>query len=361
MTAQIIAPADAPIQPDDGQDAEHVLLAAGIAGPGELAGAAVHDVSRSHRVWLVELADGSAYVVKRGGAHGAGRSLDAELYAYRLAAWRTGLSTVFPRAFHLDERHQIVVLHAFPHHQLYSHRMAEPGFPSTRLATGLGEVLATLHAATTDLPLPTAANCGVLYLPDVPEQDWQIGGDSASATAVARAAVGDSSITDALRNGAALSRPRCLVHGDVKWDNIVLDEELPTGVRIFDWELSGRGDPAWDVGCALADTTFLPIRLHGLTALPAHADGWFPPAAGALLASYAASRRMPADDDDWANFADRTTLDWIGRGVQLAVECASSVGDPEHPAITDLLVAIRRLIDTYPEVLPLVRKVMARP
>lgn len=43
-----------------------------------------------------------------------------------------------------------------------------------------------------------------------------------------------------------------LVHGDLRWDNCLLDEERPCAVLI-DWESAGWGDPAWDVGCAAAE------------------------------------------------------------------------------------------------------------
>ncbi len=43
-----------------------------------------------------------------------------------------------------------------------------------------------------------------------------------------------------------------LVHGDLRWDNCLLDRT--TGeVVLVDWECAARGDPAWDLGCAVAE------------------------------------------------------------------------------------------------------------
>ncbi len=49
-------------------------------------------------------------------------------------------------------------------------------------------------------------------------------------------------------------RPSCLVHFDVKGDNILLSAKR--GARsgwLIDWELAALGDPAWDVGSMFAD------------------------------------------------------------------------------------------------------------
>ncbi|WP_107774185.1 phosphotransferase family protein [Nocardioides sediminis] len=42
-----------------------------------------------------------------------------------------------------------------------------------------------------------------------------------------------------------------LMHGDVRWANCLVDGG--GGIALVDWEYSGLGDPAWDLGCALAE------------------------------------------------------------------------------------------------------------
>jgi serine/threonine protein kinase len=60
--------------------------------------------------------------------------------------------------------------------------------------------------------------------------------------------------------------PSCLVHNDLKINNILLDLnwELPTSnvIRSIDWEQAGWGDPAFDLGCILG--SYLEIWLDGL-------------------------------------------------------------------------------------------------
>jgi len=58
------------------------------------------------------------------------------------------------------------------------------------------------------------------------------------------------SVNDALRMLKQTWQPTCLIHGDFKCDNILLRQENNTGltIKFIDWELSGWGDPLWDLG-----------------------------------------------------------------------------------------------------------------
>lgn len=49
--------------------------------------------------------------------------------------------------------------------------------------------------------------------------------------------------------------PDCLIHGDMKWDNCLLDGGTPQNgtspLCVVDWELADVGDPGWDIGAVL--------------------------------------------------------------------------------------------------------------
>lgn len=47
-------------------------------------------------------------------------------------------------------------------------------------------------------------------------------------------------------------RQSALINGDVKWDNFLLQSTPEKRLFILDWELSDIGDPAWDIGSAMA-------------------------------------------------------------------------------------------------------------
>jgi len=49
-------------------------------------------------------------------------------------------------------------------------------------------------------------------------------------------------------------RQECLIHADLKAENVVLETlGRKRGLRVIDWELARFGDPAWDVGSVLGD------------------------------------------------------------------------------------------------------------
>ncbi len=333
------------------------LRAARVADAATIDAAELVDASRSHAVTLVTLPDGRAFVVKRvsAEARAAGRSLAAELYAYRLASWRPALAAILPAPVLLDERRQVLALVAAPGDQLLAAHCTQTGFPAAELAAALGRALAALHAATTGVSLPTVAGCGILAIPDTPEADRHLGGPSEAAEAVAREITDDALLAASLRRTQAAVRPSCLIHADVKWDNAVLDPGPPARVLLFDLELSGHGDPAWDVGSALADTASLAVRLHGLAALASDPARWLSPALAALLCAYASHPGAEPSPD----FADRIAGCWTARTVHLALECAAAVDDHRHPVVRDLLAAARRLADAGPAVTAAVHAALA--
>jgi hypothetical protein len=321
-------------------DPRAVLRAAGVASPAAIEAAQLHDVSRSHDVALAVLPDGSRFIIKRASddAHATGRSLAAELYAYRLASWRPAVAAVLPKAVHIDERRQVLVLVAAPSSQLFPAHALRPGFPTPDLAAALGRSLATLHGATEGVPLATVASQGVVDVPDTPEADRQIGGNEPAAIEVARTISNDTVIAEALRRCSRAMRPSCLVHADLKWDNMILDDRPPAQVALFDWELSGLGDPAWDVGSALADTVSLRVRLEGRNAIGSDPAAWLTQSLRAFLWAYGAGTRELGDD-----LSSRVVLSWVARLVHLSVECAASIGDAGHTVVLDLLETARTL------------------
>lgn len=61
--------------------------------------------------------------------------------------------------------------------------------------------------------------------------------------------------SDALRSRLAdLAEPSGdeFVHGDLRWENILVADSAAPRVWLVDWEMGGAGEHAWDVGCVLA-------------------------------------------------------------------------------------------------------------
>lgn len=74
---------------------------------------------------------------------------------------------------------------------------------------------------------------------------------SAGQLEIVRLIQADANAAPGLDDLLSRWQPTHLIHGDVRWDNL-LEDTSGTGTRtlkILDWELCTLGDPAWDVGC----------------------------------------------------------------------------------------------------------------
>lgn len=64
-------------------------------------------------------------------------------------------------------------------------------------------------------------------------------------------------ISDYLTNLHNEWKIQTLIHGDIKWDNVIVRKNIDTksliDMKIVDWELCELGDPCWDIGGTLQD------------------------------------------------------------------------------------------------------------
>lgn len=305
--------------------------------------ARAEDISRAHPVWRVTLGDGRRLVVKAGIGHG-GPDLAVECLVYRMTRWCAPLAAALPAALVVDEDRQLLVLSDVGRPDGSGSLAQRVGFPAllsgatadaTRLepwiAYALGRAVGTVHRATAGFPLPPAAPPLVLGLvgrPDAVEVEHV--GPGVRSTLAALGAL--PAITAAV---AALRRPvaGCLVNHDLKWDNVVLGPAEPSGtaeVVLLDWELAGLGDPAWDLGCLLAEHL---VRATGRLRID--------PAAAALLRGYADGARPRSGVS--AVLAHRVTMAAGLRIAQLALEVAYTPHSGDDGAIdrlTDRALAV---------------------
>ncbi|HET9040943.1 MAG TPA: phosphotransferase, partial [Gemmatimonadales bacterium] len=93
-------------------------------------------------------------------------------------------------------------------------------------------------------------------------------------------------------------RPSRLVHGDFKWNNVLVHLDsagVPVRVVLLDWEMAQLGDPAWDVGAVMH--AFIAEAVLGLELT----DGTSPEAAAELLGDVL-PRLLPAHRDFWNGY-----------------------------------------------------------
>lgn len=154
--------------------------------------------------------------------------------------------------------------------------------------------LAAMHRATAGLAREgaTVPDCLRTTIPwglrlfdgDGPADLWQ----SPPLVPLLRRLAASPAIVAGTRRARAAWRMRCLIHGDLKHDNLLVAREAGAArLTLIDWEMARLGDPAWDLAGLL-------VRL-----VLANAAGpaWPEPTVGAaamLVRAYAAAAAMPA-------------------------------------------------------------------
>ncbi|BCS35113.1 hypothetical protein TBR22_A43390 [Luteitalea sp. TBR-22] len=240
------------------------LTACGWLAAADAARATVVSRSSAHEVSLVAAPDGRAAIVKQWPAGApTGRDLRQELFVYRLGRTVPALAAVLPAAWHLDEGRQLLVLEAIAGGSAPPPHLADAG-----VADALGRALAAWHAATTETGLWPSPAMGILDMPAAP--DVAMTGRALATRRLMQAIVEDARLAGVLRDARAAWRDRCLIHGDLRRENwFALPGESAPRVRVIDWELSGSGDPAWDLATVIVEAAIDGLRTTGVVGVGA--------------------------------------------------------------------------------------------
>lgn len=229
------------------QRAVAVLRAAGWAED-DLQAVQVERTRSSHALLRVRGGTRSA-VIKQASAEAAGqqRHLGHELFMYRLARSRPALAAVLPRALWLDEARQLVVVEDLSRGAEWpTPPMALERHPG--LAARVARLLACLHRHTDGLSLPPTKALGLLGLDK--GLDEACCDRSAACVALLHHIAADKRWCELFARAMRELEPGCIVHGDLRAENWLLDAR--GRLRLIDWELAGSGDAAWDLGSLLA-------------------------------------------------------------------------------------------------------------
>lgn len=182
----------------------------------------------------------------------------SELECYRVLA-RSGLGDrVAPGLLGADPHLAILAVRLLDPATTLHDRLIGEGFGTGEIPGMLGQALAELHVRTQDAALPAR-------LPWIMRNETESSATDPGATERIRAFLGRSPHPDALERALLEARacwqPRCLIHGDLKWDNCLLaPRPVPVGgpgVLLVDWELGACGDPAWDVATVIQEFLIL--------------------------------------------------------------------------------------------------------
>jgi hypothetical protein len=283
---------------------ERGLLARGQVVRGELR---VVDYSRRNRNFAVLAGAGPSYLLKQATSAETAATLTRELDAYRSfeANAKPALASRLPRCLDYDPEREVLMLELLSNARTLREHHSLTGRFSKALGRTIGATLAALHSNGGEGAPPLAAP-GVFGL-DLP--DLALVRDSSPATLQLLTMLQERpEYGERLRELAASWREEATVHGDARWDNWLRvtdrDGRRP-GVRLIDWEMWGRGDPRWDLGCFFGD--YLGFWIDGLPT----AEGITPQtmldasrypldrmhaAAGAICDSYVAARKLNREE-----------------------------------------------------------------
>ena len=265
-------------------------------------GLKIVDMSRRNRVFVVSADDEPGFVVKQPfDADEAGVRQEAAVLE-RLRAANPRLAARLPVPVSYDRAAGVLVFEAARDAQDLGDRHARGRF-SCALAAQVGAALALLHATP-----PAALGDEVtrwnpswalqLHRPSLQAAHHMTGAASELVKTIQRC----EELCAALDELHASGQDGTLIHGDMRWENVLIARATASGASrrsrmlLVDWESAGRGDPSLDLG------TFFGEYLHSwLRSIPI-VD---PTEPGRLLAHAGRplARMRPALSAFWLSYA----------------------------------------------------------
>jgi hypothetical protein len=273
-----------------------------------MGGLSIIDSSRRNLNLQVRSSDGPSYLFKQGLGPGRRATIahEAKVYALfsgRLPEW--DFTAFVPRFYQYNQAVNALVLELVRDaHTLREHHIERRRF-STRLAALLGKALAGLHRL--DVAAKTGAHCwegfnGLIpWILSVHRPGLNLFHDFSQASIevikIVQAHEGFCQQLDTLRSTWCVET---FIHNDLKWDNCLVHagegSKRATQMKIIDWELANFGDPAWDVGSALAEYL-------GFWLLSIPITGETPPEQWIALAQFPLEDMQPAMRAFWTSYA----------------------------------------------------------
>lgn len=271
----------------------------------------VFDVSRRNKNFKVITKNGPSYLLKEGMEQNSKRTLTNEAAVYQRL--HTGnqsneIQQFIPRFFKFDPESNCLVLELLVEAQdLWEYHTKNSHF-STTLASKMGAGLAALHSVQFNEAEDNIFSSDTLpWAFTLHRPELNILRDISSANLelikiIQRFKV----LCDLLDSLRKQWRTESLIHGDIKWDNLIVYQKpgskRKTNIKIIDWEMAGIGDPCWDVG-----TVFSEYLSCWILSIPV--TGETPPEQFPKLAKYPLNRMQPAIRAFWRSYILRMKLD----------------------------------------------------
>lgn len=308
----------------------------------------VTEGSSRNRNFKVVASPGNAYLIKQGNSPEGHMTVATEGGFYSQLQPDSGagpLAGYLPRSYGYDPVEQVLVLEWVQDSQtLREFQVGRGSFP-TAIADAVARFLATLHRWGKE-PDDWAGNVrkGPGHPAWAPPTRHRAPGLVAGLAGINPGLAGmvqyHSRFCDLLEQAYSAWSMEAPIHGDIKWDNVLLvgtpaPGQTPT-IKVVDWELLNYGDPCWDAGSFFVDYLALWVfSSAGSPAYPVHVSlESLQPAMQAFWATYAAEMRL---DRPAAAAWLRRAIRFTGlRLVQNAFEIAQ-VNSQAMPVVTTML------------------------
>lgn len=281
----------------------------------------IEELTTSHQLLRASTADGREVIIKHRAreSNQTERTLRNELFIYRLAAWMPALGAIIPDPIYIDEQHDVLVIESltYPGNDFAGQSQTQILLTEPGVGAEVAAAVATLHSATAQLGMWPSLAVGILGLTQGLEEAMQ--GRVATTQELMRAIQQTPVFRAALQAGLDTYAHECVIHGDLKPANWLYKvHSAQPGLRLIDWELSGSGDPCWDLGSLLAQVLMECIHQDGPADDPRLLRSH--PAIRAIVRSYGQTRRATAADFsmDW----QKTAIMVVARLLHVATECS---------------------------------------
>ena len=189
-------------------------------------------------------------------------TLEREAKCYEMASRHPrfgAMAALLPKCHHWDPASTVLVLEMLPDAEsLWEHHQRQGRFP-VEIAELQGDKLGTYHRqmelcfpALEELQLFDKKLPWILSIHEThPQYLSQMSQGNTQLLQILQAYPNLTRALDTLKRSWAF---RALLHGDIKWENLLLYRERPEDpldIRIIDWEMADLGDECWDAGAIL--------------------------------------------------------------------------------------------------------------
>lgn len=209
----------------------------------------------------VTLANGKKLFLKQGidrGPTGDGALLNEGLFYFYMESRDIAQSVDYLTRCRLhDRRSDVLILDYVPTTEKLQDRINRTGRLSAKIARAIGRTLGEIHSVTgkdksRDV-LTLGRGTGSLIPQFERLEPEDVADFSPSDIEIAKLVQGDKAITEALRDLDRTWTKSCLIHGDLRMDNILIRKPSPQKPVLIDWDMCRYGDPAADLGSFMGD------------------------------------------------------------------------------------------------------------